>query len=281
MEWQPNPYPFNIDDKYRDLIVDLGENTEFYNWYYQDLEQQYGEEFAKSKVNMYMELSNKHRSSKNFLIHTCRLLTSYNKTYQTTDEELWLLDRKLSVFYNPIRNTTRQKQLSLREVGELIKGNKFKFQTEQLRTIANKDEKRAYKANNFCYVTMSGTFSKRADKYLIEHSGLICIDLDHLGSLLKPTRNIIQEDPATVMCFISPSGDGLKVVYEVNHNDYSQADNYRISSNYLTKLCGLPKGVIDNSCKDVSRPCFLPYDPELYTHPQLETYDLSKNRSNS
>ena len=233
------------------------EGKEFYHYTYPELCQLIGETRALEKVDMYQQPVYQHLN--------CRLLASYH------NQEPGLLERRCSVFYAPVTNTTRQKQLTIAQVAELIRSPAFKPQTDHLRTITDKKENRKYKAAAFSYATFSGTFTRRANNCLIQHANLICVDLDHIGGHLMEVRAKVMADPETVLCFVSPNGDGLKVLYEVDPHSHTQEDWYKACSNYLGIVTGISMEMVDKSCKDVSRACFLPHDPELFINPRYTT----------
>ncbi|MFZ5972479.1 MAG: BT4734/BF3469 family protein [Bacteroidota bacterium] len=76
----------------------------------------------------------------------------------------------------------------------LLKGNQFAQCTSTLRSITDKQEARKYKASVFDYVTFSGTFSKRNDKSLLRHSGLITIDFDHIGNVPEWKDRLLKDE---------------------------------------------------------------------------------------
>ena len=98
-------------------------------------------------------------------------------------------------------------ELSLGEVHRLITGEKYKARTGHLRALADKGEARKYKAANFDYCTFSGVFGLRANHALVEHSGLLCMDLDHLSDVAEMKKRLLA-DPLfdTQLLFVSPSG---------------------------------------------------------------------------
>jgi phosphoribosylformimino-5-aminoimidazole carboxamide ribonucleotide (ProFAR) isomerase len=68
---------------------------------------------------------------------------------------------------------------------DLLDGQAVRLQKGdyERKTVYNKnplEEARKFKAFNFDYVTFSGAFSKRNDKHLKKHSGLLTIDFDHI-----------------------------------------------------------------------------------------------------
>ncbi len=109
-------------------------------------------------------------------------------------------------------------------------------------------------------VLFSGTFSRRAASALIQHSGLICADLDELGDAIEPTFELVASDPHTLACFRSPTGTGLKVVCRVDPSKL-HAESFRALEHYMLEHFGLE---IDQACKDVSRICFVSHDPEAF-----------------
>jgi hypothetical protein len=169
---------------------------------------------------------------------------------------------RISFFEAPISNTKPWGELSLGEVHRLITGEKYKARTGHLRALADKGEARKYKAANFDYCTFSGVFALRANHALVEHSGLLCMDLDHLSDVAEMKKRLLA-DPLfdTQLLFVSPSGDGLKWVFPIDLSRASHEDYFDGVAHYLQVCYGVEA---DKSGRDVSRACFLPYDPEAY-----------------
>ncbi len=145
-----------------------------------------------------------------------------------------------------------------------------------------KDQCSAWKRSKFNYCTFSGRFGEnRKNEALQEHSRLLCLDLDHVVDLRIPQeeqerqkgelRSLLLSDEHldANLLFDSPSGDGLKLVVEI---DLSKGDHltwFMAVSNYLKATYGLE---CDPACKNVSRACFLPYDPQCYIKKELVQY---------
>jgi putative DNA primase/helicase len=113
-------------------------------------------------------------------------------------------------------------------------------------------------------VTWSGRFSYRASEHLVQHSGLFCADLDELGPELPRVREQLQKSPHLFALFLSPTGYGLKAVFRVPADGAKHAGSFRAVAQHVRELTGFQ---IDESGKDVSRLCFMTYDPELYHNP--------------
>lgn len=171
-----------------------------------------------------------------------------------------------SYFLNPVRNTTPLKEVSLVEVFNKIKSLAYKPQTEKLRSFENKREAKSYKAGNFHYVTFSGVFSKRNDADLMKHSGLLTVDFDHIEDIPTLKSKLLADEYfETEILFVSPSGDGLKWVLQIDLLQATHQEYFLAISNYVKHTYGF---TIDQSGKDVSRACFLPHDSEVYINPK-------------
>lgn len=108
----------------------------------------------------------------------------------------------------------------------------------------------------------SGTFRKRASGELIQHSGIVHVDLDNLGAQVESWRDHIVADAHTLACFISPTGTGLKVFYRCDPTR-PHAESFDAAERYVKKHFGL---TADPACKDVARLCFLSWDPAAFSY---------------
>ena len=169
------------------------------------------------------------------------------------------IENAFSFFSSPISNTKPSRDFTLLDAYNYIVGHQASHSTNSLRSIKDKNYARKYKANNFCYCTFSGIFSKRDDKALIRHSGLLCIDFDHLEDIEKVKNTLLLDEYfETQLLFVSPSGDGLKWVIEIDISKASHQDWFDSISNYLKHTYSLEA---DSQCRNISRACFLPHDP--------------------
>ncbi|MCB4809018.1 VirE protein [Tamlana sp. 62-3] len=169
-----------------------------------------------------------------------------------------------SFFKAPVRNVFPSETLRLHQVFALITSNKYKKITEELRAITNVKEARKFKANRFDYVTLSGTFEKRSDNNLLKHSNLLTIDFDHLENLQELRTQLLNDEYfETEMLFISPSGDGLKWIIRIDVSEVTHSEYFTAVANYIKHNYNIE---VDQSGKDVSRACFLPYDPTVFLH---------------
>jgi hypothetical protein len=170
-----------------------------------------------------------------------------------------------SFFKAPISNTKPHKALSLLDAYNYIVGDFAKDRTEKLRSFSNTKTARTFKAANFDYCTFSGIFSSRNDKALIQHSGLLCVDFDHLKSVETLFEHLLKDEYFdTQLLFRSPSGDGIKWIIPIDTNQATHGNYFAAVANYILQTYGVD---VDKSGRDISRACFLPHDPQAFINP--------------
>lgn len=183
-----------------------------------------------------------------------------------------------SIFRRPISNKYPYQVVNLIDVFNYIISDYAKDRTREYRGIKIDKYRRQFKADKFDYCTFSGIFSIRADKAIIQHSGYICLDFDHLKDV-EATFRQLKEDQYfdTLLLFRSPSGDGLKWVISFTDsyfrygNDGESLGEYQerffISLyNYIFNHYDIE---VDKHCRNLSRACFLPHDPDAFLNPSL------------
>ncbi|MBQ3738933.1 MAG: virulence protein E [Bacteroidales bacterium] len=183
-----------------------------------------------------------------------------------------------SIFRRPITNKHPYQVVNLIDVFNYIISDYAKDRTNELRTIKDDRYRRQYKANKFDYCTFSGIFSVRTDKAIIQHSGLICLDFDHLKDV-EAIFEALKEDTyfETLLLFRSPSGNGLKWVISFHDSYFRYGKDGESYSDYQVRFfAGLYNYIfnhydveVDRSCRNLSRACFLPHDPAAYLNPSL------------
>ena len=171
-----------------------------------------------------------------------------------------------SFFRAPVTNTRPCKSITLLDAYRYIAGGYARQRTAQLRSVTDPGQARLFKAANFDYCTFSGTFTARSDKSLIRHSGLLCIDFDHLQSVESLRSRLLQDEYFdTQLLFRSPSGTGLKWVIETGMGNLPHAGYFHAVANYIRATYAVEA---DKSGSDVSRACFLPHDPDCIINPK-------------
>ena len=172
---------------------------------------------------------------------------------------------RFSFFRGPVTSMVPYRNVTLKNVYEVIRGGYYMERTMWLRKMTDKAEAKRYKATAFDFCTFSGTFNSRRADALIQHSGLMCLDFDHIADI-EELRNRLLGDTMfeTQLLFRSPSGDGLKWVIAIDKCTLSHGEYFTAVANYIKFTYGVE---VDRSGRDVCRACFLPYDPDCYGNP--------------
>jgi len=140
---------------------------------------------------------------------------------------------------------------------------------KKIRSEKNKENRNILK-QKLPAICFSGKFTKRNDKSLQEHSGLICLDFDGYPSnkALLMEKEKLCKNKIVYSVFISPSGKGLKALVKIpvdveNHKNYFNSLQNHFDSPFF-----------DKTCKNVSRVCYESYDPLIYINTTSVTWDL-------
>ncbi|GAA4043401.1 hypothetical protein GCM10022409_31740 [Hymenobacter glaciei] len=117
--------------------------------------------------------------------------------------------------------------------------------------------------------SVGGTFTRRKDAALVTASGLLVLDFDGMSGRVADARAELLADTHLVeslaLLFVSPSGDGLKVVVMADPN-HDRRENYRRLDQYLTRRYGWGP-TLDKNTTDLSRACFISHDPNAWLAP--------------
>ena len=157
-----------------------------------------------------------------------------------------------------------------REIGlilDRIKNGKSKEVVNAIRNEKDKEKMNKLKST-LPAICFSGTFNKRNDSSLIDHSGFICLDFDGYANKkeVMEARNRIISDQYVYSCFVSPSGNGLKVIVKIpkdsmNHKHYFNSLQDHFNDDHF-----------DTTSKNISRVCYESYDPLLYVNEKSLTW---------
>ena len=177
---------------------------------------------------------------------------------------------KMSFFKKPITNKIPLMTVNLFQVYQAICSDYYKAVIIQLRAIDDKEEQRKFKGKFLDYITPSGTFKYDDDRSLIKHSGILCVDLDDLNDVEIIKQKLISDDNFdTLLLFRSPCGHGLKWFISIDLNMCDHKSWYTAVRNYLMAVYGLSEKQVDSSCSNVSRACYMSYDPDAYIKEEI------------
>ena len=171
---------------------------------------------------------------------------------------------EMSFFKKPITNKKHQRTVNLYQVYQAICGHYYESVIKQLRAIVDNEKQRDFKSKNLDYITPSGTFTYDNDESLVCHSGILCLDLDDVDVEKLKQKLIDDINFVTLLLFRSPCGNGLKWFIAIDINMYDHKTWFTAVRNYLMATYGLTEKQVDKSCSNVSRACYMSYDPDAY-----------------
>jgi hypothetical protein len=173
----------------------------------------------------------------------------------------------VTIFKN-IRETEAPFHRDVSVVLDRIKDGASKSLVLSIRKEKNKSDRNELK-KKLPAVCFSGQFNKRNDSSIIMHSGLICLDFDGYDTkkLMLSHKQQLSQDKYVYSVFVSPSGNGLKVLVRVP----SDVDNHVNFFNALEKH--FDSDQFDKTSKNVSRVCYESFDPLIYINENSSLWD--------
>lgn len=174
---------------------------------------------------------------------------------------------EITIFKN-ILDTSTPFHRGVEVILERIKIGKSKDLVSAIRKEKDKGKRNALK-QDLPAICFSGTFNKRSDDSLIDHSGIICLDFDGFKNKtdLQKRKDKLTKDPYTYSVFISPSGNGLKVLVRIPPNGAKHKSYFMALEKYYD--CE----EFDITCKNVSRVCYESYDPKIFINEEAEVWE--------
>ena len=149
-----------------------------------------------------------------------------------------------------------------------IKSGSSKDLIKKIRAEKNKQERNELK-KLLPAICFSGTFNKRTDASLMQHSGLICLDFDGYtsGKEMTEDKEKLRKNKFVFSVFVSPSGNGLKVLVKIpedpeNHINYFNSLEKYFNSQYF-----------DKTSKNISRVCYESYDALIHVNENSSVWD--------
>lgn len=154
-------------------------------------------------------------------------------------------------------------------------------QIAHLRVVRSIDEKKYKSLKRMLPYIVCSIFNpplRHSDNF--SYTEYFIIDIDNLnekGKQLVDIKRTMMADSRVVMCFVSPSEDGLKVMFHLSERCYDKglyAIFYKRFASAFSRQYQLEQ-VVDAVTCDVSRACFVSYDPEVYYNVAADTISLN------
>lgn len=150
----------------------------------------------------------------------------------------------------------------------------------QLRIVYSMDAKGYAQLKRRLPYFVCGQFNpafRRKENFAYTESFIL--DFDHLSAKrlsLKTVREDIIRDEQVMMCFASPSEDGLKVMFRLKERCYDTglySIFYKAFAATFAMRHNLTQ-VADGRTSDVARACFVSIDPDAYYNPDAIPVDM-------
>lgn len=151
---------------------------------------------------------------------------------------------------------------------------------QQLRIVYSMDTKGYAQLKRKLPYFVCGQFNppfRRKENFAYTESFIL--DFDHLSSKqlsLKAIHDNIIQDEQVMMCFTSPSEDGLKVMFRLKERCYD-AGLYSVFYKAFAATFAMRHNltqVTDSKTSDVTRACFVSIDPNAYFNPNSTPVDI-------
>lgn len=173
-------------------------------------------------------------------------------------------------------------RVSVEQMYKGIKHAKPEFQDriQQLRTLQSVDPARYRDQKKSLPYFVCGIFhpSVRRKENFASIQYLV-LDLDHLADAGYNREQLLQDlqkVPEIHLCFTSPGGDGLKILFRLQEDCRDSAlfsAFYKLFALRFAQKWEL-EPVIDLRTHDVTRACFVSYDPDAWWNPEPEAVKM-------
>jgi VirE-like protein len=170
---------------------------------------------------------------------------------------------------------TPLKSLSVCEGVAMIRAGVYRQEIERLIRVRAQGDAAAYRQakERLPALTFGGTFHpSRSIKHLVQHSGLVHADLDHLPDVAALKQTLCQ-DSHVIYCFVSPSREGLKLGVRIDPVADDAAYKHAwsaVAADHFDRY-----GVAwDPSGKDICRLCYVSWDPDCYVNLQAQVFPV-------
>lgn len=171
-----------------------------------------------------------------------------------------------------------------------IRTGKYKKQIENIRRIYSlgKTTIARYKSKKkqLPSFVFSGTLFDTRFKFDISgYTSLMIVDIDKPESI-DNIKDKLKNNPYIVATWISPSGNGLKALLYLEYDkEYTRANTWIYHEHcafpqiekYLRETLGIN---IDPTGDDITRLCFVSYDPDIHLKREFAPFKVSCNLSN-
>lgn len=152
---------------------------------------------------------------------------------------------------------------------------------KQLRIVRNIDTKQYAMLKKQLPYLVCGIFNpavRRTENFA--YAAYFMLDIDHIaekGLDVKTLRQRLEADSRVMLSFLSPSQDGLKLLFKLTERCYDAGIYslfYKLFATDFSKQYAIDQ-VVDTRTSDVTRACFISYDENAYYNPMADAVNLN------
>ena len=165
----------------------------------------------------------------------------------------------------------RKGNYELVKVLNAIKEGRFDKEITKLREADSEEEKGRIKNSLLAFTPSVELNTGRKFAEGDSYSSIIHLDYDKLDDVPGALKKIKALE-YTYSCFISPSGNGIKVFVRVSNQVEQHKDAFNTLKSYYDKAVGVES---DKTIKDLCRLCYVSSDPELYLNEESQVFDYT------
>lgn len=188
--------------------------------------------------------------------------------YQYHDQNVLAI--RIPFFRNGIKSVTPSTYISLNDALNYCKNGIYKHKIQDIHKAKEDESLRKILKSNLDYFVFSATFNaKRKADDINQYLPFLVLDLDNVENI-NEIKELVCADKHTLFCFISPSGNGLKVGV-LKANPQKHKETFEIARVHYEQTYNIS---VDKSGSDPTRACFVSYDPELFINQDAVQFEL-------
>jgi hypothetical protein len=193
-------------------------------------------------------------------------------------ETIFKLSRYLSHFTsfadkNPTSITFEEFATSIRT--GIIKEKSYQDIFDKIRKETDKETRNNLK-KNLPAVTISAICKDgHAKKNILQNTGFIQVDIDNVRDVQTLCERL-RKDPYVFLLFISPGGNGLKLIVHIGDADHKEV--FFTLTSYFKKEYQV---ICDEQVKDESRLCYYSYDPDIFVNEDSQLFRSNEKTTES
>lgn len=157
----------------------------------------------------------------------------------------------------------------------------LKSKINSLRTIRTIDEDK-YRKQKVALPYITGSIFNPPFRKTENFASAACfiLDIDHVSAeemnVMELKIRLVQ-DARIILLFESPGADGLKIIFRLKEKIYDRAKYSLFYKLFVQKFAAqyAIQSLTDTRTHDVTRACFLSYDPDAYYNPEAEPIDAA------